>query len=222
MRKRQGLAAERHSYAAGLPVWQQATLVRADGPFLAWEASDAQWWRQRPMPIAALIHMALLAGPGLMPPDELQARVEAFAGKSALVDPRLLLPACARPDLAMAAGGRSVMVRCVSPEWRVFVPVGEGGAVGPTPAVVPAAAVAPAGTEVGLPRQVPAVRRGDQVTLEIGGDGFVIGMAAIADADSRDGRVALRAVAGGRRLYGVVGDDGRIRLRGLNTMVNGR
>jgi flagella basal body P-ring formation protein FlgA len=169
------------------------------------------------MPIAALIQTALLALPGLMPPAELQAQVEAFVGKPALVDPRLLLPACARPDFAVAAGGRSVMVRCTSPDWRVFVPVGEGGAVAPAPATL-AAEAAP----VGLPRAQPAVRRGDQVTVEIGGDGFVIGMAAIADADARDGRVALRATAGGRRLFGFVGDDGRVRLRDSSRMVNSR
>lgn len=170
------------------------------------------------MAMTALMHALLLAAPGLMPPADLQAQVEAFAGKPALVDPRLLLPACARPDLAMAAGGRSVMVRCAAPEWRVFVPVGEGGAVGAPPPAIAAVA----GPEPAIPRPLPLVRRGDQVMLEIGGNGFVIGMAAIADADARDGRVALRAAAGGRRLYGFVGDDGRVRLRGLNTMVNGR
>jgi flagella basal body P-ring formation protein FlgA len=169
------------------------------------------------MAMPALINALLLAAPGLMPPADLQAQVEAFAGKPALVDPRLLLPACAHPDLAMAAGGRSVMVRCAAPAWRVFVPVGEGGAVGATPVVA-----AVAGPEPAQPRPLPPVRRGDQVTLEVGGDGFVIGMAAIADADARDGRVALRTSAGGRRLYGFIGDDGRVRLRGLSTMVNGR
>jgi hypothetical protein len=109
------------------------------------------------------------------------------------------------------------MVRCPSPDWRVFVPVGEGGAVAPVP---PAAATEP--VLAGLPRPQPAVRRGDQITVEVGGDGFVIGMAAIADADARDGRVALRATAGGRRLFGFVGEDGRVRLRDSSRMVNSR
>ena len=149
---------------------------------------------------------------GLMAPAVLQSQVEAFSGQAALVDPRLLLPACARPDFAWAMGGRSVMVRCAAPEWRVFVPVMQGGAV---------AAVMPAFT----PRpdaEAPAVRRGDRVTLEVDGDGFVIGMEAVAEADARDGRVTLRAASGGRRLTGVVGTDGRVRLRGLSNMVNGR
>jgi flagella basal body P-ring formation protein FlgA len=156
-----------------------------------------------------MLLMALMQGwasaTALMPPALLQAQVEAFAGKPALVDPRLLLPACARPEMAFAVAGRSVMVRCTAPEWRVFVPVGEGGTVDAPVAVRP--------TPLEGPRPVPAVRRGDRVTLEVGGDGFVIGMDTIADADARDGRVALRGVAGGRRLYGIIGDDGRVRLK---------
>ena len=139
---------------------------------------------------------------GLTSPAALQAGVEAFAGRPALVDQRLLLPLCAEPAFAWSAGGRSVTVRCAAPEWQVFVPL----------------AGAPSTAEAAL----PAVRRGDRVTLEVGGDGFVIGMDAVAEADSRDGRVALRAVNGGRRLTGTIGADGHIRLRGLSTMVNGR
>lgn len=154
-----------------------------------------------------------LMPPPLMPPSQLQAQVEAFAGKTALVDPRLLLPACARPEMAFALAGRSVMVRCAAPEWRVFVPVGEGGQVdAPAPERF---------TTAELPA-LPAVRRGDRVMLEVGGDGFVIGMETVAEADARGGRVALRGLAGGRRLTGFVGDDGRVRLRNLNGVVNGR
>ena len=157
----------------------------------------------------------LLASAGLLAPAVLQTQVEAFAGQTALVDPRLLLPACARPDFAWASGGRSVMVHCAVPEWRVFIPVGEGGAVASTPVDLPAAAAR---------RDIagPAIRRGDRVSLEVGGAGFVIAMDAVAEADSRDGRVALRPLAGGRRLYGVIDDDGHVRLRGLNAVVNGR
>ncbi len=157
----------------------------------------------------------LFASAGLMAPAALQMQVEAFSGQTALVDPRLLLPACARPDFAWASGGRSVMVHCAAPEWRVFIPVGEGGAVAPMPvnAVMPSPRREPAG---------PAIRRGDRISLEVGGAGFVIAMDAVAEADSRDGRVALRPVAGGRRLYGVIDDDGHVRLRGLSTVVNGR
>ena len=154
----------------------------------------------------------------LMAPAVLQSQVEAFAGQVALVDLRLLLPACARPDFAWAPGGSSVMVRCAAPEWRVFVPVGERGAVA---ASVPPAMPMPAFT----PRPetaTPLVRRGDRVTVEVGGEGFVIGMEAIADADARDGRVALRPTSGGRRVMALVDADGRVRLRGASSVVNSR
>ena len=165
------------------------------------------------MSMIALVQ-ALAGAATLMSPALLQAQVEAFAGKPALVDPRLLLPACAQPQMAFAVAGRSVMVRCAAPEWRVFVPVGAGGAV---------AADAPqrqASAEMRAKiREAPAVRRGDRVVLEVGGNGFVIGMDTIADADARDGRVALRGVTGGRRLYGIIGDDGRVRLRSVKAAI---
>ena len=158
----------------------------------------------------------LVGAATLLSPADLQAQVEAFAGKPAFVDPRLLLPACARPEMAFVVAGRSVLVRCAAPEWRVFVPVGQAGRVDDLVSTHQAAFDAPAS----LPS--PVVRRGDRVTLEVGGDGFVIGMETVADADARDGRVALRSVAGGRRLHGIVGDDGRVRLRNLSGVVNDR
>ena len=166
------------------------------------------------MSLTVLIEGLLL---GLVSPAALQASVEAFSGQPALVDPRLILPACTRPDFAWAVGGHSIMVRCAAPEWRVFVPVGPGLGLGSavTAATLPAFTPRP-------DAEAPAVRRGDRVTLEVGGDGFVIGMEAVAEADARDGRVTLRAASGGRRLTGVVGADGRVRLRGLSNMVNGR
>lgn len=167
----------------------------------------------------------LFASAGLVAPAALQMQVEAFSGQTALVDPRLLLPSCARPDFAWASGGRSVMVHCAAPEWRVFIPVGEGGAVAPMPVNAYAPSPSPTPTPTPTPRREaagPAIRRGDRISLEVGGAGFVIAMDAVAEADSRDGRVALRPVAGGRRLYGVIDEDGHVRLRGLSTLVNGR
>jgi flagella basal body P-ring formation protein FlgA len=146
----------------------------------------------------------------LLQPAVLQAQVEAFAGGPALVDPRLLLPACPRPEMAFAPGGKSVMVRCAAPEWRVFIPVGSvvSGIAPPEPA--------------GAPPTAPVIRRGDRVTVEIAGFGFLVSMEATADTDSRDGRVTLRPASGGRRLVGQVSPDGRVTIRGLNPMVNGR
>jgi flagella basal body P-ring formation protein FlgA len=69
---------------------------------------------------------------------------------------------------------------------------------------------------------VPVIRRGDRVVVEVAGDGFTVGLEAVAEADSRGNRVTLRPVNGGRRLVGQVAPDGRVHIRGLNSMVNGR
>ncbi len=143
----------------------------------------------------------LLAAPALMAPAVLQARVEAFAGRPALVDARLLLPDCPDPRFAWA-NDRSVAARCAAPVWQVFVPVVGGRA----PVVVAA----------------PVIRRGDRVVVEAGGDGFVVGLETVAEADSRDGRVALRAPGSNRRLTGTIDADGRVHINGLNGMVSGR
>ena len=130
----------------------------------------------------------------LMQPAALQAQVEAFAGGPAMVDPRLLLPACPRLEMAFAPGGNSVMVRCAMPEWRVFVPVGSVGSAG----------------DMDTGGGAPAIRRGDRVMVEIAGAGFVVGMDAVAEADARDGRRHLRADNLARRRNR--GCDGQCRL----------
>ncbi len=158
---------------------------------------------------------ALLAPPalaaGLHPVADLQAAVERFAGAPALVDPRLILPACAAPDFAWGPRGQSVQVHCGAPEWRVFVALGGDGRLPQT---------APQSPAPGL--TTPLIRRGDRVVVEAGGEGFVVGLDAVAEADSRDGRVALRASGGGRRLIGLISEDGAVRINGLNAVVNRR
>ncbi len=162
----------------------------------------------------------------LYPLATLQAQVERFAGRPAVIDPRLLLPDCARPDFAFAAAGRSVRVHCAAPEWIVYVNVGDSvtPAIAEVAARLPEAApaVAPDSTAATAGRSAPMIRRGDRVMVETGGDGFVVAMEAVAENDSRDGRVALRSAGGGRRLAGILMPDGRVTLAGLNTVVNGR
>jgi flagella basal body P-ring formation protein FlgA len=158
----------------------------------------------------ALLLPATAGATELLSPTVLQAQVEAFAGGPAIVDPRLLLPACPRAEMAFAPGGKSVMVRCAAPEWRVFIPVGS---------VV--SGVAP--PELRRPDEaLPLIRRGDRVVVEVAGDGFTVGLEAVAEADSRGDRVTLRPLNGGRRLVGQVAPDGRVQIRGLNPVVNGR
>ena len=72
---------------------------------------------------AALAFAADAQAARLMSAPALQARVEAFAGRPARVDPRLLVPECAAPELSWLPNGQSVMVWCPDPDWRVYVPV---------------------------------------------------------------------------------------------------
>ncbi|MFZ4109342.1 MAG: hypothetical protein ACOYKQ_02595 [Polymorphobacter sp.] len=148
----------------------------------------------------------------MIEPGRLQAAAEMFAGRPVVVDPRLLLPACRNPALAWGPAARSVAISCAAPAWQVFVPLADGQA----PTMVP--------TSDPAIRSRPAIRRGDRVTVETDGPGFVIGMAAVADADAdaRDGRVQLRPDGGGKRFTGLIGDDGRVRLTGLTKIVGGR
>jgi flagella basal body P-ring formation protein FlgA len=165
----------------------------------------------------AVLMPGTAAATELLSPAMLQAQVEAFAGGPAIVDPRLLLPACPRAEMAFAPGGKSVMVRCAAPEWRVFVPVGSVVS-GVAPPETRGAGDAPALIDAAM----PLIRRGDRVVVEVAGDGFTVGMEAIAEADSRGDRVNLRPANGGRRLVGHVAADGRVHIRGLNSVVNGR
>ena len=164
----------------------------------------------------------------MIEPGRLQAAAEMFAGRPVVVDPRLLLPACRNPALAWGPAARSVAISCAAPAWQVYVPLADGqpptvvavtapagvtsfaASAGVTPSTAPAAGIR------------PAIRRGDRVTVETTGPGFVIGMAAVADADARDGRVLLRPDGGGKRFTGIIDDDGRVRLTGLTTLANGR
>ncbi len=162
-----------------------------------------------PLPLFALAAALLLSAPpataALLAPADLQARVEAFAGRPAPVDPRLLLPDCPDPQLAWAPGGRSVAVSCAAPAWQVFVAVPGAGA----------APVAPV-TPVAVSPAAPVIRRGDHVMAEARGPGFVVGIESTAVADARDGRVSLRA-ANGRLLAGTLLPGGGVAISGLSS-----
>jgi flagella basal body P-ring formation protein FlgA len=148
------------------------------------------------LPIAYML-AAGLSGAVMMAPEVLAARVEAFSGAAAMVDPRLILPDCAAPQLEWA-GPRSVSVRCAAPMWQVFVAV-QGENAGP--AVV----------QVRENNGAPLVRRGDRVVVEVGGEGWLVAVEGVAEADARGDRVMVKA--GNKRLAGVIGPDGHVRIR---------
>lgn len=145
-------------------------------------------------------------GLAMMAPEVLAARVEAFSGAKATVDPRLILPDCAAPQIDWAGPG-SVSVRCAVPAWQVFVPVAAAGA---GPAVVAASGIGGA----------PLVRRGDRVVVEMGGNGWLVAIEGVAESDARGDRVMVKTAS--KRLSCLIGADGRITIHGLSGMVNGR
>jgi flagella basal body P-ring formation protein FlgA len=112
--------------------------------------------------------------------------IGAEGGARAPVDVRLKLAACPAPQLEWRSAARdAVVVRCMVPTWRIFVPVNALPQPKPAPAPVAAAPVRMAATPA-----APVIRRGDPVTLEAGSPGFSI---------TRDG-VAMNDAAAGARL----------------------
>ncbi len=137
---------------------------------------------------------------------ELATRVQGFAGMPPHLDPRLILPACAVPSLGWAVPGHSVAVVCDAPAWRINVPVD-------APIVAVARAIAP---------EPPAIRRGDRVTVEAGGQGFMVAIEAVAEADAAQGRIRLKNAASGAHLTGALTPGGQVVLTGLSPVVNSR
>ncbi|MCW3846905.1 flagella basal body P-ring formation protein FlgA [Sphingomonas sp. LB-2] len=118
-----------------------------------------------------------------------------MGGAIAPVDVRLKLAACAAPQLEWHTDAhQAVVVRCMAPEWKIFVPVLAPPPPKPAPAV--AAPVRPAAAQA--PAPVPAkpeivIKRGDTVTLEAGGPGFSITREGVAMSDApAGGRVMIR------------------------------
>jgi flagella basal body P-ring formation protein FlgA len=105
-------------------------------------------------------------------------------GAVAPVDARLKLAPCPAPQLSWRTEARdTVVVTCLGPSWRLFVPV----KAAPRASSPGAIAAAPA-------RPLPVIRRGDPVMVEAGADGFSI---------TRDGVAMGDAPAGGRLLVKV-------------------
>jgi flagella basal body P-ring formation protein FlgA len=143
-----------------------------------------------------LLSLALAAAaPEFQSTAMLDAIVTQFTGKAlgeqggarTPVDKRLKLQACAAPQLEWRSEARdAVVVRCMAPAWRIFVPVDAVPQLRPAPvaAQAPVAAV----------KALPVIRRGDPITVEAGAAGFSI---------SREGVAMGDAVAGARLLVKV-------------------
>jgi flagella basal body P-ring formation protein FlgA len=138
----------------------------------------------RPAPAQALHDVAAL-----------KAQVQGFAGgANARIDPRLVVPRCLAPALSWA---RADVVRadCTSPAWTLYVPIDQPFAIGAQPQA----------------RARPAIRRGERVLVEAGGQGWAVSIEAEAERDADGNRIALKGPAG-RRFTGRIEEGGKVVL----------
>jgi flagellar basal body P-ring formation protein FlgA len=126
------------------------------------------------------------------------------------VDTRLKLANCGAPQLSWRTEAQdAVVVRCMTPEWKIFVPVNAARAKPPASAPIAAAAV-PAPVKA-----APVIRRGDSVTLEVGSAGFSITREGIAMGDAAPGaRLMVRVDEKKPPIQAVAVEQGRARLPG--------
>jgi flagella basal body P-ring formation protein FlgA len=107
-------------------------------------------------------------------------QVGELGGARAPVDTRLKLAACPAPQLEWRNETRdAVLVRCMAPGWRVYVPV--NAAPQPKPVSQAPSRAAPA------VKAEPVIRRGDPVTVEAGAAGFSITREGVAMGDAAPG-----------------------------------
>lgn len=98
-------------------------------------------------------------------------------GARAPVDSRLKLASCAAPQLEWRSDAKdAVLVRCMAPGWRLYVPVNAVPIARPV-AEAPARAV----------KAEPVIRRGDPITVEAGAPGFSITREGVAMGDAAPG-----------------------------------
>lgn len=137
-----------------------------------------------------------------------------IGGARAPVDARLKLASCAAPQLEWRSPMRdAVVVRCMAPEWRIYVPV---NAV-PQPRAAPVvAAPAPAAERPAPPPKVePVIRRGDPVTIEAGAAGFSITREGVAVGDAAPGaRLLVKVDEKKQTIQAIAISSGRARLPG--------
>jgi flagella basal body P-ring formation protein FlgA len=136
-----------------------------------------------------------------------------LGGARTPVDSRLKLAACAAPQLSWRTDAQdAVVVRCMAPEWRIFVPV---LAPPPAPKPVVAAAVPAPVKAAPVVKAEPVIRRGDAITLEAGSAGFSITREGTAMNDAAPGeRVMVKVDQKVTPIQAIAVEAGRARLPG--------
>lgn len=134
-------------------------------------------------------------------------------GARTAVDPRLKLAVCTAPQLSWRTDDQdAVVVRCMTPEWRIFVPV--NAVTRPKPAPVPASAER-APPPAPVVKVEPVIRRGDAVMLEASSDGFSITREGVAMNDAVPGaRLAVKVEEKKPPIQAIAIETGRAKLPG--------
>lgn len=164
-----------------------------------------------------------LAAPDFQSVAALDTIVTQFTGKEigeqggaiAPIDRRLKLASCAAPQLEWRSDTHdAVVVRCMAPAWKIFVPV----AAVPKPRVA-APAPMPANVVVrpaAVVKAEPVIKRGDAVTVEAGSPGFSISRQGIAMNDAPPGgRISVKVDDKQPPLQAIAIEPGRARLPGF-------
>ena len=130
-------------------------------------------------------------------------------GARTAVDRRLKLAACSLPQVEWRSPAQdAVVVRCMSPVWRIYVPV----MAEPKPVMQQAAAMTVAAAPV---RAEPVIKRGDPVTIAAGSSGFSITRDGIAMGDAVQGaRFMVRVDPSKPPIQAVAIEPGRATLPG--------
>jgi flagellar basal body P-ring formation protein FlgA len=130
-----------------------------------------------------------------------------LGGARAPVDKRLKLQACSAPQLEWRSEAKdAVVVRCMAPAWRIYVPVNAVSQPKAAPVATAQAIVAPVKAE-------PVIRRGDPITVEAGSPGFSITRDGIAMGDAAPGaRLMVKIDEKKPPIQAVALESGRARL----------
>ena len=131
------------------------------------------------------------------------------------IDRRLKLAACTAPQLEWRSDSHdAVVVRCMAPVWKIFVPVAavprpKPVVEAPMPANVVVRPAAPVKIE-------PVIKRGDAVTVEAGSEGFSISRQGTAMNDAPPGgRLSVKVDDKAPPIQAIAIEPGRARLPGF-------
>lgn len=130
-------------------------------------------------------------------------------GATMPVDPRLKLTKCAMPQFNWLSERQdAVVITCMAPAWKVYVPVRRLVRAVPERAA-PMAAAAAAKPE-------PVIRRGDPIMVEAGAEGFSITRDGVAMGDAPvGGRLLVKIDPAKPPIQAIAMESGRAALPGF-------